>query len=170
MPKGLRKIEITVGEKHLTHFGGIFFIHSFYKKLGLKRLLQKRIHYRNRSGNYQPHELILAIIHIIVAGIHRLSQTKILQGNGAFQQIVGLKTFPYASSLRRFLKRVEPGVIQGINRVHDRLRLKMFYLPKPRTSLLFDFDSSVLTIFGNRPKNQNSPSRLKEQSAPCLIR
>lgn len=148
MPKGLRKITVTVGEKHLTHFGGIFLIHSFCKKLGLKRLLQRRIRFPNRPGRYQPTELMMAIIYAIIAGIHRLSQTKILQGNGAFQQIIGLKTFPYASSLRRFLKRADSNVIQGINRVHDHLRLKMFYLPKPRTSLLFDFDSSVFTIYG----------------------
>ncbi len=85
---------------------------------------------------------------MLIAGIHRLSKTKILQGNGAFQQIIGLEKFPYASSLRRFLKRVNPKVIQGISKVHEQLRLKMFYLPKPRTSLLFDLDSSVLTLYG----------------------
>jgi hypothetical protein len=45
----------------------------------------------------------------VIAGIHRLSKTKILQGKGAFQQIVGFKKFPYARSLRRFLKRVNAG-------------------------------------------------------------
>lgn len=148
MIKGLQKITITVGEKHLTHFGGIFLIHSFCKKIGLKRLLQRKIRFQNRSGRYQPTELILSIIYAIIVGIPRLNQVKILQGNGAFQRIIGLKTFPYASSLRRFLKRADPAVIQSINRLHDHLRLKLFYLPKPRTSLLFDFDSSVLTIYG----------------------
>lgn len=148
MAKGLQKITVTVGEKHLTHFGGIFLIHSFCKKIGLKRLLQRKIRFQNRSGRYQPTELILSIIYAIIVGIPRLNQVKILQGNGAFQRIIGLKTFPYASSLRRFLKRADPTVIQSINRLHDYLRLKMFYLPKPRTSLLLDFDSSVLTIYG----------------------
>jgi len=48
---------------------------------------------------YHPVELILAILYALIAGIPRLSKTKILQGNGAFQQIIGLKKFPYASSL-----------------------------------------------------------------------
>src|SRR4030065_431963 len=90
MPKGLRILHLSLGERNLTHFGGIFLIHQF----------------------------------------------------------IGLKKFPYASSLRRFLKRVKPKVIQGISKVHDQLRLKMFYVPKPRTSLLFDLDSSVLTLYG----------------------
>lgn len=148
MPKGIRNIQISVGERNLTHFGGIFLIHSFCKKLRLNWFLQNQIRPLPAYKRYHPVELILAIIYALIAGIHRLSRTKILQGNGAFQQIIGLKTYPYSSSLRRFLKRATPKVIQSINSVHDHLRLKMFYLPKPRTSLLFDFDSSVLIIYG----------------------
>ena len=148
MPRGLRKIQITVGDKNLTHFGGIVLIHWFCKKLRLKWHLQKKVSFPQRSSQYHPVDLILAMIYALIAGIHRLNKTKILQGNGAFQRIIGLKSFPYATSLRRFLKRVNPKTIQEINKVHDRLRLKMFYLPRPRTSLLFDFDSSVLTIYG----------------------
>ena len=148
MPKGLRILHISLGERNLTHFGGIFLIHQFCKKLRLKWYLQKQVSFPQRSGYYHPVELVLAILYALIAGIHRLSKTKILQGNGAFQQIIGLEKFPYASSLRRFLKRVNPQVIQGISKLHDQLRLKMFYLPKPRTSLLFDFDSSVLTLYG----------------------
>lgn len=148
MPKGIRVLHLSVGERNLTHFGGIFLIHQFCKKLRLKWHLQNYVKFPYYHKRYHPVELILAIIYALIAGINRLSKTKILQGNGAFQQIVGLKNFPYSSSLRRFLKRVNPKTIQGINKVHDHLRLKMFYLPRPRTSLLFDFDSSVLTLYG----------------------
>jgi Transposase DDE domain group 1 len=150
MPKGLRILHLSLGERNLTHFGGIFLIHQFCKKLRLKWYLQKQVSFHQRSSYYHPVELILAILYALIVGIHRLSKTKILQGNGAFQQIIGLTKFPYASSLRRFLKRVNPQTIQSINKVHDHLRLKMFYLPKPRTSLLFDLDSSVLTLYGKR--------------------
>ena len=148
MPKGIRVLHLSVGERNLTHFGGIFLIHQFCKKLKLKWRLQTYVKFPYYHRRYHPVELILAIIYALIAGINRLSKTKILQGNGAFQQIVGLGTYPYSSSLRRFLKRVNPKTIQGINKVHDYLRLKMFYLPKPRTSILFDFDSSVLTLYG----------------------
>jgi len=148
MPKGLRILHIFLGERNLTHFGGIFLIHQFCKKLRLKWHLQKNVPFLQRSTYFHPVDLVLAIVYALIAGIHRLSKTKILQGNGAFQRIIGLKQFPYASSLRRFLKRSDSKVTQSINQVHDHLRLKMFYLPNPRTSLLFDFDSSVLTVYG----------------------
>ena len=150
MPKGLRKIQIVVGDRHLTHFGGIVLIHRFCKKLKLKWHLQTYVEFGQRTSQYHPVDLILAIIYALIVGIHRLNKTRILQGNGAFQRIIGLESFPYASSLRRFLKRVNLKTIQQINKVHDRLRLKMFYVPRPRTSLLFDFDSSVLTIYGKQ--------------------
>jgi hypothetical protein len=148
MPKGLRSLHLSLGERNLTHFGGIFLIHQFCKKLRLKWHLQKNVSFPQRSTYFYPVDLVLAIIYALIAGIHRLSKTKILQGNGAFQQIIGLKQFPYASSLRRFLKRADAKVTQDLNKVHDLLRWKMFYLPQPRTSLLFDFDSSVLTLYG----------------------
>jgi hypothetical protein len=148
MPKGIRNLHVSVGECNLTHFGGIFLIHWFCKKLKLRWYLQNQIRFPHSYKLYHPVDLILAIIYALIAGVHRLSKTKILQGNGAFQQIVGLKSYPYSSSLRRFLKNINPRTIQSINKVHDYLRLKMFYLPQPRTSLLLDFDSTVLTLYG----------------------
>ena len=148
MPKGIRILHISVGARNLTHFGGIFFIHQFCKKLRLKWHLQNYVKFPYYHRRYHPVELILAIIYALIVGVHRLSKTKILQGNGAFQQIVGLKNYPYSSSLRRFLKRVNPKTIRDINKVHDSFRLKMFYLPQPHTSILFDLDSSVLTLYG----------------------
>jgi len=148
MPRGLRIVHPVVQDRNLTHFGGIFLIHRFCQKLEIRRHLQKMVRLRQRAGRYHPADLILAIVYALIVGIPRLSKTKILQGNGVFQRIVGLDHYPYASSLRRFLKRAEPATIQDINRVHDHLRRTLFYLPRPRTSLLFDFDSSVLTVYG----------------------
>ena len=79
-------------------------VHQFCKKLNLKRRLQTYVKFHQRSSLYHPVELILAMIYALIAGIHRLKKTKILQGNGAFQRIVGLKNYPYSSSLRRFLR------------------------------------------------------------------
>lgn len=148
MPKGLRSIRISVGEASLTHFGGIVLIQRFCKKLRLKWHLQHHVKFSQRSSHYHPIELILAIIYALIAGIYRLKKTKILQGNGSFQQIIGLKKFPYASSLRRFLKRADHKIIQSIIKAHDYLRQKMFRFRDPKTSLLFDLDSSVITVYG----------------------
>lgn len=164
MPKGIRKLHIAVGEYNLTHFGGIPLIHAFCKNLRLRWLLQAYVQFPQRSSRYHPIDIILTIIYAIIVGIYRLSKTKILQGNSSFQRIIGLKSFPYASSLRRCLKRVDHKAIQGINKVHNHLRLKMFYF-NPRTSLLFDLDSSILTIYGKfieEAKKRLQPSQKRQ--------
>lgn len=148
MPKGLRSIQVSVGEANLTHFGGIVLIQRFCKKLRLKWHLQNQVRFSQRSSQYHPVELILAIIFALIAGIPRLKKTKILQGNGSFQQIIGLKSFPYASSLRRFLKRANQTIIRGVIKVGDYLLQEMFQFHIPKTSLLFDLDSSAITVYG----------------------
>ena len=42
MPKGLRILHLSLGEPNLPHFGGIFLIHQFYKKLKINLYLQKK--------------------------------------------------------------------------------------------------------------------------------
>jgi hypothetical protein len=92
MPKGLRILHLSLGKRNLTHFGGIFLIHQFCKKLRLKWHLQKNVPFPQRSTYFHPVDLILAIVYALIAGIHRLGKTKILQGNGAFQQIIGISS------------------------------------------------------------------------------
>src|SRR5439155_1608269 len=48
----------------------------------------------------------------------------------------------------RFPKRMPPNVIRQLVALHDHLRTKLFPLPKPRTTLTFDLDSVVLTVYG----------------------
>jgi hypothetical protein len=147
MPRGLRILHPIVGDRDLTHFGGIFLIQRFCQKLKLRANLQKMVP-TGQHGYYESADLILGIVYALIVGFPRLRKTRILQGNGVFRRIVGLENYPHASSFRRFLKRTLPETIQGITRLHDCLRLALFHLPRPRTSLLFDFDSSVLTVYG----------------------
>lgn len=71
--------------------------HSLWRVLSYSSVLQKaetevvfakKVAFHQRSSRYHPVELMLAIIYALIAGIHRLNKTKILQGNGAFQQII----------------------------------------------------------------------------------
>ncbi len=108
MPKGLRKIEVSFEEPHLTHFAGMCLIQWFCQKLGLRRLLQRHLRPAPRCREYHPADMILAILYAIIAGMDRVNETQILQYNGAFQKLVGLHRFPGQTAIRRFLKRLTP--------------------------------------------------------------
>lgn len=150
MPKGTQKVRFSFEETHITHFGGMWLIQRFCNKLKLRWLIQKHIRISTRKGNYHPSELILALIYAIIMGLRRINKTEILQYNGAFLEMLGLKRFPDQSTLRRFLKRLHPKIIRQLVRLHDSLRAHLFYLPKGRTTLTFDLDSVVITIYGKQ--------------------
>lgn len=148
MPRGLRTLRLTFIDTHLTHFGGMILLQRFCNKLRLRWLLQKCVKVPHRNADYLPSDMILALLYAIMAGLRRINKTEILQYNGAFLSLLGLSRFPDQSTLRRFLKRLPPKAIRQLVALHDQLRARLFLLPKPRTTLIFDLDSVVLTIYG----------------------
>lgn len=150
MGKGIRKITLSFEDQTLTHFGGMVIFQRFCRKLGLKGILQRHTRWQRRSSIYHPVELLQSMIYTMVAGMGRIFDTRIIQYNGCFQELLGLKDFPKPSTLREFLKGISLAEFQGIIRVHDLLRRKIWSLPHPSSSLIFDLDSTVLPVFGWR--------------------
>lgn len=148
MPKALRKVPFSFGEPQLTHFAGMFLIQRFCQKVGLRRMLQRQLRPGPRFRDFQPADMILAILYAIIAGMDRVNETQILQYNGAFQKVVGLDRFPDQTAIRRFLKRLKPKHIRQLARIHELLRQRFFDRPRKRTSLIFDIDSTVVVIYG----------------------
>jgi hypothetical protein len=103
-----------------------------------------------RNTDYQASDLILALLYAIMAGLRRINKTEILQYNGTFLSLLGLSRFPDQSTLRRFLKRMSPRSIRQLVSLHDQLRAQLFPLPRRRTSLVFDLDSVVLSVYGQQ--------------------
>jgi hypothetical protein len=173
MPKSTRKIKFTFDETHLTHFGGMWLIQRFCNKLRLRWLIQKYVKIPNRQGIYLTVELILALIYAIIMGLRRINKTEILQYNGVFLEMLGLEQFPDQSTLRRFLKRLTPKSIRQLVRLHDSLRVQLLNLPRPRSSLVFDLDSVVITVYGRQQKarigyNPKKPGRRSYHPLFCF--
>ena len=150
MPKGARKIGVSFEETHITHFGGMWLIQRFCNKLRLRYLLQKHISFGQRTSDYYPSELVLALLYAMIMGLRRINKTEILQYNGAFLEMLGLERFPDQATLRRFLKRLSPKTIRQLGRLHDSLRAHLFALPSSPSSLTFDIDSVVITVYGKQ--------------------
>ena len=150
MPKGTQKFHFSFEETHLTHFGGMWLIQRFCKRIALKKRLQDYVRFAQRNQNYQTAELFLALMYAIIMGLRRINKTEILQYNGAFLEMLGLNHFPDQSTLHRFLKRLSPDSIRRLVRLHDSLRMQLFALPYKRTTLVFDIDSVVIVIYGKQ--------------------
>lgn len=152
MPKGIRNLQISFGETHLTHYGGMFLIQWFCKKLNLKWALQNYVRFSQRNNRYTTGELLLAFMHTIIAGLGRLNSTRILQYNGSFQAIVGLKSFPDATTLRRFIRRLTPQTLHQIIAAHNHIRQQILIRSKIPTNVILDLDSTIITVYGHLEK------------------
>lgn len=150
MPKGLQKFNFSFEESNLSHFGGMWLIQRFCKKLMLKKHLQDHVRFFQRNNDYHSSEIILALLYSIIMGLRRINKTDILQYNGSFLQMLGLSKFPDQSTLRRMLARLLPRDIRQIVRLHDSLRAQLFSLPYKRHSLVFDIDSIVVVLYGKQ--------------------
>ncbi len=149
MPKGTRKVKFDFDEDHLTHYGGAWLIQQFCDRIHLRSLLTRYIHIAQRTGDYHPSQLLLALLFSIIIGLRRISKTETLRYDHALIEMLGLDRFPDAGSLRRFLKRLPTANIREIAQLHDSLRAWLFPLPEERHSLIFDVDSVVLVVYGH---------------------
>lgn len=122
----------------------------FAKKIKLKWTLQKYIKFRQRNHQYSSADLILSILYIIILGLTRINSSRILRYNGPFQNIIGLKKFPATTTLRRFLLRLPPKVLQQIILIHDSFRKRLLQFPKPITRPVLNLDTSALTVYGRK--------------------
>ena len=107
---GAREVEISFAGQSLTHFGGLFLLHRFVQRLGLRSLLADRVRFEQRNNRYAISESLLAWLYPMVLGLGRIETTRVLQYNGVFQYLTGLPTYPDPQTLRRFLGRFAEAV------------------------------------------------------------
>lgn len=150
MPYSPRNIKIACEHAGLTHFGGAFFFHEFIRVLQLRNFLARHLHYPRQNSRYRLSQMILALVYPIVLGLDRIETSSFLRLNGTFQYLTGLPSFPDPQTLRRFLLQAPPRFWEQLHRVNDRLLQHFLHLPERRSRLIFDLDSTVVTVFGHQ--------------------
>lgn len=150
MPYSPRNIKIVCNHAGLTHYGGVYFFHEFLRVLQLRHFLATHLTYPRRHSRYHLSQMILALMYPIVLGLDRLETASFLRSNGTFQYLTGLPSFPDPQTLRRFLHHAPDSFWQQLHRVNDRLLQTFIHLPAQRSRLIFDLDSTVVTVFGNQ--------------------
>jgi hypothetical protein len=166
MKKGLQSLAFSFEADCLTHYGGLFLIQRFCNKLAFRRRLQRLWRAAPDWAEFDPLDLIVLLLFLLIVGVQRINKSDKLQYDGFFLSLLGLPQVPDESTLRRFLQRLSPEAIRQLVRWHDQLRQDLFALPKPRSSLVFHLDSVVLTLHGKQqgarlgynPKAKGRPS------------
>ncbi len=172
MRSGSRNIRTNFAAPGLTHFGGIFLLHQFLQQLRFRSYLSQHLHFRQRNNRYSLSELLLALVYPMILGLEKIEVSALLQTNGVFQSITGLPSFPDPTTLRRFLLRAAPSIIEPLRTVHNNLRQHFFHLPRLPGSLWLDCDSTVKTLYGHQEgvlKGFNLAHRGKRSYHPLVV-
>lgn len=143
-------MRLTFGARTLTHFGGLALLHRFVQRIGLRTLLGQRVWFPQRNHRYSVGEALRAVLYPIILGLGRIETIQLLRRNGVFHYLTGLPTYPDPQTLRRFLLRFAQDGLEAFERLHDELRTRMLQQPGPRRSVIFDLDSTVLTVYGRQ--------------------
>src|SRR5882724_6122295 len=171
MPYSPRNIKIACNHGGLTHFGGVHLFHEFLRVLHFREFLARQIRYPRRNRDYSLSQMLLALIYPVILGLDRIETASLLRSNGTFQYLTGLPSFPDPQTLRRFLLHAPDPFWQQMHRVNDRLLQTFIHLPDHRSRLIFDLDSSVVTVFGrqeNAEVGYNPRYRGKRSYNPLL--
>jgi len=158
---GPKNLQISFTGTSLTHFGGVYLLHQFFKRLRLKSLLSQKARFIQRNNHYSVAEIILSLIYPIILGLGRIETTHLLKYNGVFQYLTGLPAYPNPTTLRRFLLRMAPLALAKFKKFHENLSLEMILKPQPPTRIVFDLDSTVLVLYGRQEKAQIGYNPLK---------
>ena len=143
-------MRLACDHKGLTHFGGIYFFREFLRVLQFRDFLAHQLTYPRRNRRYSLSQMILALVYPLVLGLDRLETASFLRSNGTFQYLTGLQSFPDPQTLRRFLLQAPDSFLPQMHRMNDRLLQNLIHLPDHRSRLIFDLDSSVVTVFGRQ--------------------
>src|SRR5216684_1440767 len=145
-----RNVRITCNHRGLSHFGGSYFFHEFLRVLHFRNYVAGQIHYPRRNRDYSVSQMLLALVHPILLGLDRIETAALLHSDETFQYLTGLQSFPDPQTLRRFLLNAPADLREQLHRANDRLLQRFIHLPKHRSRLIFDLDSTVLTVFGHQ--------------------
>ncbi|PYU84239.1 MAG: hypothetical protein DMG50_05530, partial [Acidobacteria bacterium] len=118
--------------------------------LHFRNYVAGQIHYPRRNRDYSVSQMLLALVHPILLGLDRIETAALLHTDETFQYLTGLQSFPDPQTLRRFLLNAPADLREQLHRANDRLLQRFIHLPKHRSRLIFDLDSTVLTVFGHQ--------------------
>src|SRR5436305_13446036 len=145
-----RNVRIICNHRGLSHFGGSYFFHEFLRVLHFRNYVAEQIHYPRRNRDYSVSQMLLALVHPILLGLDRIETAALLHTDETFQYLTGLQSFPDPQTLRRFLLNAPDSFLRQLHRVNDRLLQNLIHLPRHRSRLILDLDSSVVTVFGRQ--------------------
>ncbi len=170
--KGEVKVEFSA--KNITPYGGFGLFRKFVGKLGIEKVLNKVLDTNTEENKYPVGRKIMSLVHGLVCGLERPSDTELLQRDKVFQKVIGYEAYPDQSTFSRFLKSLSVIEAKQIGDKGVRTLLRVRNNFRGWFKLTFDLDSHVRTVYGNQQRakvgyNPKKPGRKSYHPLFCFI-
>lgn len=170
--KGEVKVEFSA--RNITPYGGFGLFRKFVQKLGIEKVLDQVSSPNTGEGKYSAGRKVMSLVHALVCGLERPSDTEVLKRDKVFQRVIGYEAYPDQSTFSRFLK---PLSVIGAQQIGDKgvamlLRVRNNF--RGYFKLTLDLDSHVRTVYGNQQRakvgyNPKKPGRKSYHPLFCFI-
>lgn len=149
----LGELEIRYTEKSITGWGGLSLVAEFFKRIGLRELLEQALPDGRTSPNQRSVvDIALSLMLNVLTGGERFAHVERLRFDEALQKMFGIERMPSAVTLTRYFR----GIVQ---RQSERLaewfnRFLVSQLGDGQGDDLLDLDSTVFDRFGEQEGSQ----------------
>jgi len=142
-----RSLGVRITDDRLTSHGGLAPVKAFMDRLGLRRLLDRRL--RHRDGvRYTAAEILELLVASKVVGDTRLRHLERFDDDSAVRYLFDLPSVPVATTVARLLERFEEGDVHELESAH--IEIVRDHLLEGRRSITVDVASTPLPVWGSQ--------------------
>ena len=157
----------------MTPYGGLGLFGKFVRKLGVEKVLDK-VSTNTPEGKYTVGRKIMSLVHGLVCGLERPSDTEVLQRDKVFQRVIGYEYYPDQTTFSRFLKALSVPAAKQIGDKGVQLLHRVRNDFRGYFKLTLDLDSHVKTVYGKQQRakvgyNPKKPGRKSYHPLFCFI-
>ncbi len=141
-------IRLEVTDEPLTVHTGLSLFYAMAEALEVPRILDQRVHVKERERGYPESEHILALAANAFIGGDYLDDLEALREDIAIQKAIGRKEIPDPTTAGHFCRRFTLGHILQLNQAFAEIQSQGYQRRKGITAWTIDADAKVHEVFG----------------------
>ena len=141
-------IRLEVTDEPLTVHTGLSLFYAMAEALEVPRILDERVHVKERERGYPESEHILALSANAFIGGDYLDDLEALREDIAIQKAIGRKEIPDPTTAGDFCRRFTLGHILQMNQAFAEIQAHVYQRRKAITAWTIDADAKVHEVYG----------------------
>jgi hypothetical protein len=141
-------ISLEVTDEPLTVHTGLSLFYAMAEALEIPRILDERIHVKERERGYPESEHILALAANAFIGGDYLDDLEALREDIAIQRAIGRKDIPDPTTAGDFCRRFTLGHLLQMNQAFAEIQGQVYQRRKGITAWTIDVDAKVHEVYG----------------------